>query len=309
MFDSIEHYDMNVSIEQLKSWSTGPSQTEKDKCQHTQGMIRKAIKADRDLQDLDISVFAQGSYSANTNVRENSDVDICVRYNASFFPDYPQGTTKEKFGNVDGTFPFADFKNRVQICLESYFGKEGVTRGNKAFDVHANTYRVHSDVVPTFEHRRYTGRKLADGTDEIYYGVAFRPDSGALIINWPEQTLQNGIERNNLTGRRYKRSIRILKRIRDRMTDDGNATNGLLPSFLIECLVWNTDLAVFEQETYSAMMRHLIADLWNRTRNEEDCKKWVEINQLKWLFDKSQPWTCQQANDFLQAVWNYIGYE
>ena len=139
--------------------------------------------------------------------------------------------------------------------------------------------------------------------------MAFRTDQGSTIKNWPSQTIQNGVDRNNSTGWRYKRAIRILKRIRDRMKGDGDETNGNLPSFLIECLVWNANLDAFQKDSYHAMMRHIIANLRNRTRNDKDCNEWGEVNELKYLFRTSQPWTRQQANDYLQAVWNYIGYE
>ena len=271
--------------------------------------MRKAIKASEQLAALDISVFAQGSYSARTNVRQNSDVDICVRYDSAFFPDYPEGTTRETFGNVDGSLPFADFKCMVQKALQNYFGKTGVTRGNKAFDVHANTYRIDADVVPTFEHRRYTGKRSADGSHYYLSGVAFDPDSGSRVINWPEQTYRNGVERNTATGRKYKRAIRILKRLRDRMQDDGIDIAKKTPSFLIECLVWNADVDAFKRGTYTAVVRHLLADLWNRTRKVDDCSEWGEVNELKYLFRLTQPWTRQEANEFLQAAWDYIGYQ
>ena len=54
-------------------------------------------------------------------------------------------------------YSYADFKNDVEAALKSYFGAGSVTRGNKAFDVHANTYRVDADVVPCLEHRRLMG--------------------------------------------------------------------------------------------------------------------------------------------------------
>jgi hypothetical protein len=154
---------MNISEESFTSWSKGPADTETTKCENAETAVRKAIDADEKLAGLDISVFAQGSYKARTNVRQDSDVDICVRYNSTFFPDYPDGKTKESFGNVDGTMKFSDFKNMVEKALKGYFGDDGVTRGNKAFDVHANTYRIDADVVPTFEHRRYSGNKDPNG--------------------------------------------------------------------------------------------------------------------------------------------------
>lgn len=269
---------MNISENSFISWSKGPGQTEADKCSNAETAVRKAIKASEQLAALDISVFAQGSYQARTNVRQNSDVDICVRYNSGFFPDYPKGATKETFGNIDGTLPFASFKNMVQKALENHFGSASVTRGNKAFDVHANTYRIDTDVVPTFEHRRYTGQSDARGNYEYLSGVAFNPDSGGMIINWPEQTYSNGVNRNTATGRKYKRVIRILKRLRDKMQDENIAIAGKAPSFLIECLVWNADIDAFNRDTYTAIIRHLLADLWNRTRKDEDCSDWGEVN-------------------------------
>ena len=300
---------MNISEDSFVSWSKGPGQTEADKCHNAETAVKKAVKASEQLAALNISVFAQGSYRARTNVRQNSDVDICVRYNSEFFPDYPEGTTQETFGNVDGSLPFADFKNMVQTALADYFGETGLTRGNKAFDIYANTYRIDADVVPTFEHRRYTGRKNADGSHHYLSGVAFHPDSGSQIINWPVQTYNNGVERNTATGRKYKRVIRILKRLRDRMQDEDVAIAKKIPSFLIECLAWNADINAFNGYTYTAIVRHLLADLWNRTRKDEDCSEWGEVNELKYLFRPVQPWTRQGANEFLQAAWDYIGYQ
>ena len=128
-------------------------------------------------------------------------------------------------------------------------------------------------------------------------------------INWPEQTYSNGVERNTATGRKYKRVIRILKRLRDRMQDDGIAIAKKTPSFLIECLVWNANVDAFSKDTYTAIVRHLLADLWNRTRKDDDCSEWGEVNELKYLFHLSQPWTRQEAKEFLQAAWFYIGYQ
>jgi hypothetical protein len=42
--------------------------------------------------------------------------------------------------------------------LTDFFDRGAVQRGNKAFDVHANTYRVDADVVAAFEYRWYFSR-------------------------------------------------------------------------------------------------------------------------------------------------------
>lgn len=300
---------MNISEDTLATWSKGPSTTEAEKCGNSESAVRKAIAADNNLSGLKISVFAQGSYRARTNIRQDSDVDICVRYDGGFFDLYPEGKTRKDFGNIDGTLAFRDFKNMVEKALRSYFGASSVTRGNKAFNVHANSYRVDADVVPTFEYRYYTGSFNAVGSHSYHSGVAFYADKGGMIINWPNQTYNNGVERNDETGRRYKRVIRILKRLRNRMQEDKIQGAYDIASFLVECLVWNAPVEAFQHDTYSADLRYVIADIWNRTRKDEDCSGWGEVNELKLLFHPTQPWSRQKANNFLQAVWDYVEFK
>jgi len=68
------------------AWSQGPGKTESDKAENAETAIRKAIKASEPLKNLDITVFAQGSYRNRTNVRQESDVDICVRLSEQSIP-------------------------------------------------------------------------------------------------------------------------------------------------------------------------------------------------------------------------------
>jgi hypothetical protein len=211
---------MNISEDTFKSWAQGPGTTEQDKCDNAERAVRKAINAHEKLSSMDTSVFPQGSYRNRTNVKQESDVDICVRLNSTFFADYPKGTTREEFGNGPGSITFQEFKNLVQKALEDYFGANSVTRGNKAFDVHANTYRVDADVVAAFEHRRYSGLKNADGSYAYLSGIAFNTDDGKHIINWPEQHYDNGLEKHEATGKRFRKVIRILKRLRNRMQEE-----------------------------------------------------------------------------------------
>src|SRR5665213_1736528 len=102
---------MNISEETFTSWSTGPSDSEAARCDSAETAIRKAIAADSVLGTLDISVFAQGSVKARTNIRQNSDVDICVRRNDVFFDMYPAGKSRADFKNVASPVSFRDYKN------------------------------------------------------------------------------------------------------------------------------------------------------------------------------------------------------
>lgn len=286
----------------LKAWAKPPGETEQTKCDNAITAVRKAIDASSTLAKRSIRVFPQGSYNNRTNVRMDSDVDVCVLCTEVCFPDYSfaDGLTDSDVGLTDHPYTYAKYRNDVGEALRSYFGASSVRRGSKAFDIHANAYRVDADAVACFEQRRYhPDRKYTSGT-------AFMPDNGGRINNWPDQHYDNGVAKNKATGGRFKDVVRILKRLRNKMADEKISAAESIPSFLIECLVWNVPNEGFAHDTYRADVRWVLAHLFNETRNIDSCQEWGEINELKYLFRSSQPWTMDQAHQFTSAAWNYF---
>lgn len=291
----------------FQGWGQPPSETERTKCENAERAVRKAIGASGELAERTIQVFAQGSYRNRTNVRHDSDVDICVLCKDVCFTDLMDGLTDADVGLQPHPYTYPQFKNEVEAALRSYFGGQTVIRGNKAFDVHENTYRVDADVVACFEHIRYF--RQAGGGIGQHRGTRLRPDNGGRIVNWPQQNYDNGVLKNSATGRCFKVVVRILKRLRNEMEDAAIPAAKPIPSFLIECLAWNVPNEGFDRSTHKADVRYALAHLWNETRSSDTCREWGEINELKYLFRSSQPWTREQANAFLDAAWNYVGFE
>jgi hypothetical protein len=290
----------------LKSWAKAPGQTEQATCDNAVTAVRKAINASAILSKHNIKVFAQGSYCNRTNVREDSDVDVCILCTDSLMSDFPEGMQASNFGlSSPADYGYSTFKNDVGSALTACFKNGHVTPGKKAFDIKENTYRIGADAVPCFEHRRY--RK--DGTWIMPTGTAFVPDGGWRIVNWPDQNYDNGVSKNTATGGRFKDVVRILKRLRHKMNDEKIAAAGPVPSFLIECLVWNAPNSAFGHDTYTSDVREVLANLFNDTMKLETCNEWGEVNELKYLFRGSHPWTLEQAHAFISAVWDYLGYK
>ena len=290
----------------FSSWGAFPGTTEQAKADNAERAVGKAIAASTKLASKSVEVFTQGSYANRTNVREDSDVDICVLYTGAFFPDYSlsQGLNDEALGYGTATYPYTEFKNDVEAALVSYFGRNQVVRGKKAFDVHENTYRIDADVVACFEHRRILGSIQSHWEEN---GTELHPDNDRVIVNWPQQNYDNGVQKNTDTGRRFKAIVRILKRLRNQMAAEDHAAAQRIPSFLIECLVWNVPNDGFGHYTLTADVRYALAHLWNNTGTDEACHEWGEINERKYLFG-GQKWTRPQVNSFLQAAWDYVGF-
>lgn len=296
--------------EVFRSWAAAPSSTEEQKCENAESQVKKAIAANDTLASMDVTTFAQGSYRARTNVRQESDVDICVRSNVPFLTTYPNGKTDADFGNVTAAITFPQFKGLVFTALGEFFGSGAITWGNKAFDLKETNSRWESDVIPTFELRRYTGRVNSDSSHHYYSGVAFVPDDSIQRVeNWPEQNYASGVSKNELTHRRFKRLVRILKRLRFHMEEQQVAAARNIPSFLIECLVWNVPNSQFGNANYSDDLRNVIIQTFNACKDAERSKEWREVNELKWLFVPSQAWTREQAAEFLLAAWRHIGFQ
>jgi hypothetical protein len=291
----------------FRSWASPPGQTEKTKMENAENAIKKAIATHDRLSKMDISIFPQGSYSSSTSVKQDSDVDICIRLNSTFFTRYPEGKINESYGNIEGSISFSEYKNLVHEALNDYFGAQYVTRGNKAFDIHSNSYRVDADAVPAFAYRYYYGDGENDYRDPV--GIAFDTDKGDRIINWPNHVYDNGIIKQNNTSQRYKKMVRILKKLRNKMQDENILDSQDVASFLIESMAWNVPDNHFGKDAYYDDLRSVIASCFNATLNNEACKDYCEVNDIKYLFHSSQPWTREKAHNFFDAAWEYIGFE
>ena len=290
--------------EKFRDWAKPPGKTEQDRMDNAERAIKNAIRASDDLKSRDIRVFAQGSYRNNTNVRQDSDVDIAVVCQDVFLPDYPLEMTQEDFFHSDSNYHYSTFKDEIGTALVDYFGLTAVTRGNKAFNLHETSYHVDADIAPFFEHRRY------QPNGEYLAGVELRPDNYTplKVINWPDQHYGNGVTKNQSTGRRFKAVVRILKSLANEMAEAGIQIAHKIPGFLIECLVWNVPNKHFNYSSYKQDVQACLAHLFNNTQSDDQCSEWGEVSELKYLFRPVQKWTRTDTNLFLGSAWNYIGF-
>lgn len=291
---------------QFATWARPLSETEETRCENAKGMIAKALKAHPVLATKDIGVFAQGSYRNGTNVRAESDVDIAVCCYSTVNPDYqiaPNLNNSVTGITTPATYSERALRRDVGQALTDYFGSDRVTAGNKALEVHANSYRIDADVVPCIEQRLYKP------SGSWFSGTAIYPVRGGLIVNWPEQNYENGVAKNERTGTSFKKLVRVIKNLRNDMVEANIAAAEPIPSYLIECLVWNVPDEGFAHSAYHDDVRYILAHIFNDTRTDDLCQEWPEENELKYLFGPHQPWSRKQVNDFVHAAWNYIGFE
>lgn len=288
----------------LKSWTKPPSDTEDERAENACRVVTKAIRSSPDLAKWDIDVFIQGSYRNNTNVRLSSDVDVCVCLKDTFTTDYKfaPGRSDATEGIVTATYTYSQFKNDMQQALITAFGSGSVKRGNKAFNIAENTFRVTADVVPCLEHRRY------DGAGSYIAGTSLWADNGrAWIHNYPEQHHANGVQKNKDTSGFFKDTVRIMKNLRNKMDDQGIASAKPIASFFNECLVWNTPNATLMLPTWSATVRGTLAHLWDNLESDAKCGEWGQVSELLYLFRDN--YSRAQARDWVLSAWIWLEFK
>lgn len=298
---------MKYSEMTLQSWTEPLSPSEEERAENTIKMIRSAIDGSDELKTMDIEVFTQGSFANNTNVRSESDVDVCVMLNDTFYCDYPEGKTREDYGFSAATLPFSNYRDMVKRALQKKFRSEHVEDGNKSLKIHENSYHVDADVVPAFKLRNYSYRTSLDRTNYVE-GTWFISKSGQEIKNYPKIHIQNGRDKNAATNKKYKKLVRIMKHLKNDMVNDGIANGDKITSFLVECLVWNIPNGkITGYLTWTDTLREAIRYLYQEIDAGRHAN-WGEVSEMLYLFHSGRKWSAQDVKQWLYNAWNYLEF-
>lgn len=291
--------------EQLNNFRYPPSDTEEQKLANSEYQVKEAIKNSEKLESKTIKVFGQGSYANDTNVKNNSDIDINVRLDDTVYVQVPNNKEKNDFGYSDSNYTFSQYRKDVYDALVEYFGYEYILDKNKCITVLPNSSRVETDVVPTLRLDRYD---TENKTSKIE-GVRFIAKDNSVITNYPLKHIDNGKSKNANTQKRFKRLTRIYRRIRYKMIEDNVGVSDNITSFLLECLVWNVPNHIFNNyDTWTDRLKESIIYIYNATKEgEETCNEWGEVSELLYLF-KARKWNVKDVNQYMVQMWNYLQY-
>ncbi len=309
------------------AWQKPASETEEQKIEIAKRKVGNALQYSRFLKAYDWEFIPQGSYHNNTNVRTESDVDLCVCLKKVYEIDGPPNNTPSLNDlNLDPlNFTFLDYKTDIAASLQRHYGQSEVQIGKKAIHINKDSEtRISVDVVPTFTYQLFPSRRsiLGSGVSIPYVGVALRVTDDRRLTNFPRQHYDNGILKNNRTSRRFKRVVRILKRLRTHMIDNPNASFELkncarnTPSFLIESLVYNCPDNLFNNPSIfddvvnvlQYLSQHLNEDFYGPSVGHitPQWSFWTEVNGIKNLFRIDSAFSVQTAQAFVSSAKAYM---
>lgn len=287
----------------IRNWTLPSSTTEQEKQDRTERMVKDAIRHHLEFSDCRLSAFVKGSYANNTNVRVDSDVDIAVQCHEVVYWDVADGGTAPPSEPYSGKWTPAKLRQELTRALQRKFPGEVDTSGTTAIAVRSSTARVDADVVPCFDYHYY----FSPGN--FREGTRIFKKSGAKIDNYPLQQLRNGRLKNTTTNGSYKRMVRVMKRVGNAMAADSVFKS--LPSYFVECLVYNCPDQAFSRSTWVDTTRSIIFHIWDGLEGQEpnaEQDRWFEVNECFFLFHSDQPWRRQDGRDFAHAAWNYLDF-
>ncbi len=292
---------MAIPESQLDTWSHQGSITQSS---DTYATVRRALEAsDTKYADKSFAVFLQGSYGNDTNIYAESDVDIVIRLDSTYYYDIdaltPEEQARFKASLIPSTYSYENYKADVIAALVESFG-EDVKPGNKAVKIKANSSRRNADVVVAAEFRRYYSTSLGP---QYVTGICFFNSSGIRVANYPKQHSANCTTKHQATNGWFKPMVRILKNMRSKLVDDGSIEKGSAPSYFLEGLLYNVPNDKFGN-TYAAAF--VAAMNWIV---EADRSKLLCANEQFYLVRDSAAncWPCANCDSFINAaatLWN-----
>lgn len=299
--------------ERFEHWERPASDSEEAVIERAATMVRGALAKRNWLTSQGVLVKPQGSYFNNTNVRLESDMDLGVRHPGIKVMTGP-GVTLQQADAALGYVVTGEYnpdialtlRAEIAAALAAEFGGKNVHPGKKAFTVGAIPgSRADADVVPMLRLDYVFLQQPVFGTQPYLHrveGVVIYGTDGRQIINFPEQHNANGKTKRENTSHRFKKNVRVLKRLRDELVELRWIAEGVVPSFLIECLCYRVEDThyLYEEDRYDRAvrllrrMKALLADqtfVWGAR----------EINDIKLLFHNTQPWTVDAARLLVEA--------
>jgi hypothetical protein len=303
------------------SWNDWLAHAERPASDHEETKIQRAaatvtglITNHAPLVATNGKIVPQGSYYNNTNVRLEADMDL--RFHLPGIKTvYAAGVDEQAADAALGysaTGPgfqqtLTEVRRELGKILIAKFGSANVdTTGAKAITVAGLESRADCDIVPTFS-LHYIEHIVPTGEFFTTKGSCILGQGGLWTFNFPEQHYANGVAKRGRTKHRFKRNVRMLKRLNYEL-EAISAILKRLPSFLIECLVYVVDDDLFLDDNNDRFGRLL--NILMRIHHLLGDQNWVhgatEINEVKFLFREGQAWTVDEAQSLVLAAINRL---
>ena len=295
---------MAIPESQLEAWSHQGSITQSST---TYNNIKNVLESGMTpYASKNFKVFLQGSYSNDTNIYAESDVDIVIRLDECFHSDLESLSDVEKSAYKqafsDATYTHSDFKRDVLSVLQRQYGS-AIKSGDKAIAIDSSGSRRKSDVIVATQFRRYF-KFCSSSNSEYAEGICFFNAAGERIANYPKQHAANLTAKHQASSKWLKPVVRIFKNIRSRLVSEELIETGIAPSYYVEGLLYN-----LPTDKLTSSYEHCVVDTLNWYRQVAAKADLVCPNEQYYLLRNGVHtcWPQENCDAFVEAavtLWN-----
>lgn len=229
---------MAVPESQLETWShQGAIAQSRD----TYATVKSVLEnSNSPYYPKDFHIRLQGSYANDTNVYRDSDVDLLIRLDSTFYHDAltlpgDQYRIFERRFPGTATYGLPDFRIEVANWLRQNFGK--VVVGQKAIFIPGDGSRRDCDVLPCARFKYYY--RITEHDESFADGICFFLGDGTRIVNFPVQHSDNCTAKHKEAHQWFKPTVRLYKNMRNYLINQNILQDGVAPSYFIEGMLWN----------------------------------------------------------------------
>lgn len=296
---------MGVPESQLDTWSKQGSVTQSASTYATV----KDILEDKasPYYPKSFKMGLQGSYGNDTNVYRDSDVDIIIRLDSTFYHDANTLAADQyalflKMHPGNAQYGYSEFKAQVADWLRQKYGSS-VNVGSKAIFIAGNGTRRDCDVLPCVRFKYYY--RYTTSEDNFVDGICFFLKDGTQIVNFPAQHRDNCTAKHKATSQWFKPTVRLYKNMRNYLIDKNQLRDGVAPSYFVEGMLWNVPDDKFGT-TFNNTFVETFNYICSTDRSQFKC-----ANGIHSLFGPStvnwSPADCQTYLKALGHLWNNWG--
>ena len=182
------------------------------------------------------------------------------------------------------------FRHRALRAMSERYG-DAATSGRKTIKLAKGNLHADADLVVTLSYKE---------------GIAlYLSDEKRWVVSFPQQHHQRGLKKEEATGRRFKRTIRMFKAARNQLVATKALTKDDAPSYFIECLLYNVPDQLFKRKLAPTFVG--ILD-WLETAKLKGFK--CQNGRVSLFGSGREQWTADKARAFgkaLQDMWDTWG--
>ena len=82
-----------------------------------------------------------------------------------------------------------------------------------------------------------------------------------------------------------------------------------LPSYFMECLVYNVPNSILTRTTWVEVIRGILGHVYESLEGpepDEESLRWLEVNECKYLFHSAQKWSRSDGRKLTQSAWTIL---